>query len=163
MLVTILECDKLVYRSADRCWTKFWTLNRRFTDLIQAESHRSETLIWSVNPFLGRVLPSTYRHTNLLLGHHHRLWQYYPNLKINKNPWISWLIMNDSEFGESFDERTSFHFSTAVKWSESTLLHACFSNFCERIDSMITPTLYNDCELRKMCSVIYLGNLIALL
>ena len=70
--------------------------------------------------------------------------------------------MNDSEFSQSFDERTSFHFSTAVKWSESTLLHACFSNFCERIDSMITPTLYKDCEFRKMCSENYLDEVILL-
>ena len=58
--------------------------------------------------------------------------------------------MNDSGFDGSFDKRTSFHFSSTVKWSESSLLHTSFSNFCERIDSMITPTLYKDFEPQKI-------------
>ena len=58
--------------------------------------------------------------------------------------------MNDSGFDWGFDKRTSFHFSSTVKWSESSLLHTSFSNFCKRIDSMITPTLYKDFEPEKI-------------
>ena len=101
--------------------------------------------IMSMNPILERALPSTYQHINRLLEHHHRLWQYYPNLKI-----IIKSIMNDSAFDRGFDKLTSFHFSSTVKWSESSLLHTSFSNFCKSINSMITATLCKDFESQKI-------------
>ena len=103
--------------------------------------------IMSLNPILERALPSTYQHTNRLLEHHHRLWQYYPNLKIK----ISFMVHYEwLRILSRFDKRTSFHFGSTVKWSESSLLHTSFSNFCKRIDSMITATLCMDFESQKI-------------
>ena len=150
MLVAIFESDKLINSGADWCWAKFWTLNLDPQTCSYYLFFRQEKVVRGIHSWDGLF----HQHTNIQINFLNITIDFdniAPTLK------IKWVKICDSSkmthnfwiiFWESFSERTSFHFSTTIKRSESTLLHACFSDFGKGIDSMITPTLWKDFEPR---------------